>query len=68
MHVAHLSSTKIGYAFIELEDMHLKLGEFNGNTIDAVRQYRENTLIGECQIVVLSFLLTAETERRKYFM
>jgi hypothetical protein len=56
------------YSFIELADSLLMLGQHNGNATDAIRRCREKYSIGKRQIVVLSFLLTADPERRKDFM
>jgi hypothetical protein len=56
-----------GQSFIESADMLLVLGESSGNPTEAVRRYSENFLIGEYQIIMLSPLLIANSERWEYF-
>jgi hypothetical protein len=57
-----------GCSFPEIADTLLVLGECIGHMTDAVRRYRKNTLIGECQIIVLPFLLTTDFKRQEHFI
>jgi hypothetical protein len=53
-----------GCSLAELIDMSLVQEGYNRSTTDAVRRCKRkgNTLIGECQIIVLFFLLITESE------
>jgi hypothetical protein len=65
-HVTYRCIMERSYSFIKLVDMHLVLGECIGNATDAVRRYRKNTPLRECQIALLSLPLTADSERREH--
>jgi hypothetical protein len=57
-----------GYSFPEFADMHLVLGECNRNLLMLLEDTEKYTVTRECQIFVLYFLLTADSERWKYSM
>jgi hypothetical protein len=46
---------KSGYLYIELVDVHLVLGECNGNSTDAIRRYRKNNVIGDAKSSCIPF-------------
>jgi hypothetical protein len=56
------------YSFIELAHMHLVcvcVKEYCGMLHMMLNNAEENILIGECQIIMLSFLLTTDPKRGK---
>jgi hypothetical protein len=52
------------YLFPQILDMAFCARGCNGNATTAFKWYRDKTVIGECQFVVLSFLLTTGLKRR----
>jgi hypothetical protein len=56
-----------GCSSIKLRYMHLLLREFNEVLQMLLENTGENTLIRQCQITVLSFLLTVNSETQEYF-